>query len=165
MFRFWEKRLKTGIVTEYPEFDKELEEIRKEVKDKIKKYFAGSLAIRMVDSGSCNACEAECNALSNPYYYLERLGIHFVASARHTDVMFLSGVMTVNMYHHAIDCYNQMPSPKWIIGIGDCINDLSVFEKTYAIKGNGLKLEFHIPGCTLSPEDIIRGLLEFLKGI
>ena len=159
MIRFWEKRIKTGIVTENLEFDKELEEI----KDKVKKHFAGSLAIRMVDSGSCNACEAECNALSNPYYDLERLGIHFVASPRHADVLLVSGVMTFNMYHHALDAYNQIPSPKWVITLGDCAKDLGVFEKTYAIKGVDLPVDFHIPGCPPSPKDIIKGFLDFLK--
>jgi len=165
MLRFWEKRIKTGIVTENLEFDKELEEIKKEIKDKVKKHFTGSLAIRMVDSGSCNACEAECNALSNPYYDLERLGIHFVASPRHADVLLVSGVMTFNMYHHALDAYNQMPNPKWVITLGDCAKDLGVFEKTYAIKGVDLPVDFHIPGCPPTPKDIIKGFLEFLKGL
>ena len=39
MIRFWEKRFKTGILTENLEFDKELEKIKKEIKDKVKKYF------------------------------------------------------------------------------------------------------------------------------
>ena len=165
MFRFWQKRLKTGIVTENLEFDKELIKIQNEIKDKIKKHFAGSLAIRMVDSGSCNACEAECNALSNPYYALERLGIHFVASPRHADVLLVSGVNTFNMYHHLHDAYNQMPSPKYVITIGDCAKDLGVFDKTYAIKGVDLKVDYHISGCPPEPVDIIKGLLEFLRNI
>jgi len=165
MFRFWQKRLKTGIVTENLEFDKELIKIQNEIKDKIKKHFAGSLAIRMVDSGSCNACEAECNTLSNPYYALERLGIHFVASPRHADVLLVSGVNTFNMYNHLHDVYNQMPSPKYVITIGDCAKDLGVFDKTYAIKGVDLKVAYHIPGCPPEPVDIIKGLLEFLRNI
>ena len=52
MLRFWNKRLKTGILTEVPEIDKELAALRKSLKDEVKKKFAGSLAIRMVDSGS-----------------------------------------------------------------------------------------------------------------
>lgn len=100
MIRFWQKRTKVGIVTENLEIDIELEIFKKELKSKIAKGFAGSLAIRMVDSGSCNACEAECNALSNPYYDLERLGIYFVASPRHADVLLVSGVDTFNMQHH-----------------------------------------------------------------
>jgi len=165
MLRFWQKRIKTGIVTENLEFDKELEEIKKEIKDKVKKHFKGSLAIRMVDSGSCNACEAECNALSNPYYDLERLGIHFVASPRHADVLLISGVVTMNMYHHLVDAYNQVPSPKWLITLGDCAKDLGVFEKTYAIKGMNLKVDFHIPGCPPTPKEIINGFLDFLRTI
>ena len=80
MMKFWNKRVKLGVLTENPELEDEIKSLQKEIKDKVKKKFAGSLAIRMVDSGSCNACEAECNALSNPYYDLERLGIYFVAS-------------------------------------------------------------------------------------
>jgi Ni,Fe-hydrogenase III small subunit len=163
MIRYWEKRFKSGILTENIELDKEFNAIKKELKKSIKKNFAGSLAIRMVDSGSCNACEAECNALSNPYYDLERLGISFVASPRHADIMLLSGVMTFNMYHHAWDCYEQMPNPKWVIALGDCAKNLSVFEKTYAIKGVDLPIDYTIKGCPPSPKDIILGLLEFLR--
>jgi len=165
MIRFWQKRFKNRILTENLEFDKEILEIQKEIKDKIKKHFAGSLAIRMVDSGSCNACEAECNALSNPYYDLDRLGIHFVASPRHADIMLVSGVMTMNMYHYVWDCYNQMPSPKWVIALGDCMKDLGEFEKTYAIKGNDLKIDYFIKGCPPEPKEIMKGILEFLRTI
>lgn len=168
MLRFWKKRLKTGILTENLELDDELEAIKKELKSEIAKKFAGSLAIRMVDSGSCNACEAECNALSNPYYDLERLGIYFVASPRHADVMLLSGVMTFNMTPHAIETYNQIPSPKWVITVGDCPMMEGVFEQTYAIKApasNYLKVSHHIPGCPPTPSDIIKGMLAFMKKI
>jgi Ni,Fe-hydrogenase III small subunit len=70
----------------------------------------------MVDSGSCNACEAEYNALSNPYYDLEKPRIHFLVSPRHADVIFLN-VMTMSMYYHTMDHYNQMTSPKCVIAI------------------------------------------------
>ncbi len=160
MIRYWGKRFQTTL-----QEDNEIQVIKQELKDLIKKKFGGSLAIRMVDSGSCNACEAECNALSNPYYNLEELGIHFVASPRHADVMFLSGVMTFNMYHHVIDCYNQIPAPKYIIAIGDCVKNLGVFEKTYAIRGNDLPITHYILGCPPSPKEILKGLLEFAKKV
>ncbi len=166
MMRFWQQRIKRGIVTEHPEFDEEIAAIRRQIKDEVKKSFAGSLAIRMVDSGSCNACEAECNALSNPYYDLERLGIHFVASPRHADVMLLSGVLTYNMLPHVLDAWEQIPSPKWLITLGDCPAMQAPFSPTFAIKGPAgehLPVAYHIPGCPPSPEAIMRGLLEFLK--
>ena len=53
-----------------------------------------SLAIRQVDAGSCNGCELEIHALSNPLYDLERFGLHFVASPRHADVLMVTGPVT-----------------------------------------------------------------------
>ena len=168
MIRFWQKRFKSGLKTKHLEFDDEIKQIREELKDKVKKKFAGSLAIRMVDSGSCNACEAECNALSNPYYDLERLGIYFVASPRHADVLLVSGVVTFNMLHHLLDAYKQVPSPKWVISLGSCPLDGGVFEKNFAIKApleKHLKVTHHIEGCPPTPKAIMIGLLEFLKKI
>ena len=56
-----------------------------------------ALAIRHVDAGSCNACELEIHALANPYYNLEGLGIKFVASPRHADMLLVTGPVTRNM--------------------------------------------------------------------
>jgi len=166
MIRFWKHRMQTGILTENTQQDPSIRSLRKEIRDRIKKHFAGSLAIRMVDSGSCNACEAECNALSNPYYDLERLGIYFVASPRHADVLLLSGLMTFNMTPHLLDAYQQMPEPRWVITLGDCPAMAAPFEKTYAINAPAdqhLPIAHHIPGCPPSPEEILRGLLAFLQ--
>ena len=165
MIKFWQRRAKENIATVNLEFDDELAQLKKELKSKINKRFAGSLAIRMVSSGSCNACEAECNALSNPYYDLDRLGIHFVASPRHADVMLLSGAVSVNMYHHVLDAYHQMPQPAYIITLGDCPLLEGVFKENFAIKGAkslNLPMTHHISGCPPEPVDIIKGLLELL---
>ena len=168
MIKFLNKRRKLGILTENIEFEAERKKIEKEIQERVKKSFASSLAIRMVDSGSCNACEAECNALSNPYYNLERLGIYFVASPRHADVMLLSGLMTFNMTPHVKEAYAQIPAPKWVITLGDCPMMEAPFETSYALNApakNHLPITHHIKGCPPTPEDIIRGLLEFLQKI
>ena len=168
MIKFWQKRLHDGIVTENRALEDELKSIKKALKSAVNKKCAGSLAIRMVDSGSCNACEAECNALSNPYYDLERLGIYFVASPRHADVMLLSGLMTFNMTPHVLDAYAQIPAPKWVITLGDCPAMHAPFDKTFAIKApasNHLPVAHHISGCPPEPLEIMKGLLAFLKKI
>ena len=168
MLRFWNKRVKLGTLTQNPELEDEIKVIQKEIKGHVEKKFAGSLAIRMVDSGSCNACEAECNALSNPYYDLERLGIYFVASPRHADVMLLSGVMTFNMQPHVLEAYEQIPEPKWVVTLGDCPVMQAPLEKTFAIEGPAdryLEITHHIAGCPPDPKEIMQGLLEFLKKI
>ena len=56
-----------------------------------------ALAIRQVDAGSCNGCELEIHALNNPYYNIEGLGIKFVASPRHADMLLVTGPVSRNM--------------------------------------------------------------------
>ena len=56
-----------------------------------------ALCIRQVDAGSCNGCELEIHALNNPIYNIEGLGIRFVASPRHADLLLVTGPVSWNM--------------------------------------------------------------------
>jgi len=47
----------------------------------LRKILGRALCIRHVDAGSCNGCELEIQALNNPYYNLEGVGIKFVATS------------------------------------------------------------------------------------
>ncbi len=88
-----------------------------------------SLSIRAVDAGSCNGCELEIHALNNAFYDLERFGLHFVASPRHADVLMVTGPVTRNMAEALQRTYAAMPSPKWVVSIGDCAIDGGCFKK------------------------------------
>ena len=79
-----------------------------------------SLSIRQVDAGSCNGCELEIHALNNAFYDLERLGLRFVASPRHADVLMVTGPVTKNMREALQRTYNATPDPKWVVAVGDC---------------------------------------------
>jgi Ni,Fe-hydrogenase III small subunit len=125
-----------------------------------------SLSIREVDTGSCNACELEINALSNPYYDIERFGLRFVASPRHADVLLATGPVTKNMREALERTYEAMPSPKWVVSAGDCALDGGCFAGSYAVVGGVSKVlpvDLHIPGCPPSPVDLLRGLLQLLE--
>lgn len=93
MLNILQKTLSIGIVTERFKVPKDeaLEQLGIEIKRHIDQAFSGSIAIREVDAGSCNGCELEIHALNNPYYDIERFGIHFVASPRHADVLLVTG--------------------------------------------------------------------------
>ena len=71
-----------------------------------------SLHIRHLDSGSCNGCDWELVALLNPVYDIQRLGIDFVASPRHADVLLVTGVMTRNLTLAALRTYQAMSEPR-----------------------------------------------------
>lgn len=127
-----------------------------------------SLSIREVDAGSCNGCELEINALSNPYYDIERFGLRFVASPRHADVLLATGPVTKNMREALERTYEGMPSPKWVVSAGDCALDGGCFAGSYAVVGGVsqvVPVDLHISGCPPSPLELLRGLLTLLEAI
>src|SRR3972149_4014327 len=117
--------------------------------DKIKNIFGRSLHIREVDAGSCNACEVEVNALSNPIYDIERFGLHIVASPRHADMLLVTGPVTRNMELALLKTYNAAPSPKLVAAMGSCACSGGIFKDTYASLGGVDKfipVDVYIPG-------------------
>ncbi len=167
MFRAFKERIKEGIKSENLELKTDnIEILGKHLKEEIDKYFQGSFAIRAVDGGSCNACEYEMSALSNPYYDIERFGIKFVASPKHADALMITGCLTRNMYRALLKAYENTPHPKFIIAVGDCAFDGGIFKNSYAIL-NGvsdkLPIDIWIKGCPPEPIDIISGILELMK--
>jgi Ni,Fe-hydrogenase III small subunit len=125
-----------------------------------------SLAIREVDAGSCNGCELEIHALNNAFHDIERLGLRFVASPRHADVLLVTGPVTKNMREALERTFCATPDPKWVVAVGDCAADGGVFAGSYAVVGgvsNVVPVDLHIRGCPPSPTAILQGLLALME--
>ena len=121
-----------------------------------------ALAIRHVDAGSCNGCELEIHALDNPYYNLEGLGIRFVASPRHADLLLVTGPVSRNMALALARTYEATPAPKLVVAVGDCGRDGGIFGTSYASCGgvaSVLPVDIVVPGCPPAPIEILRGIL------
>jgi Ni,Fe-hydrogenase III small subunit len=121
-----------------------------------------ALCIRQVDAGSCNACELEIHALGNPYYNIEGLGIKFVASPRHADMLLVTGPVTKNMEAALSQAYEATPDPKLVVAIGECARNGGIFGESYASRGgvaNVIPVDVTVPGCPPPPLDILRGIL------
>ncbi|MGY6276431.1 NADH-quinone oxidoreductase subunit B family protein [Methylomonas sp. MgM2] len=168
MLRLFKKILTTGIVTERikPPKDDELQQLGLEVKRHIDRKFSGSIAIREIDAGSCNGCELEIHALNNPYYDVERFGIHFVASPRHADVLLVTGPVSRHMQTALLRTYQATPDPKWVIAVGDCAACGGEFGVSYASCGavsNVIPVDLVISGCPPAPLVLIKGLLKLMQ--
>ena len=138
------------------------------IQDKVKKLFRGSLAIRMVDAGSDNACEQELVALSNAFYDVERFGVHFVASPRHADMLMVTGPVTRNMQDALIKAYEATPDPKIVVAVGNDAIDGGIFKGSYAVVdgvNKTIPVDYHIPGDPPSPKTILCHLLKILEVI
>lgn len=164
MFGIIKKIITTGVVTEKVKLptDQELESLGIEIKSQLDQFFSGSLAIRQVDAGSCNGCELEIHALNNPYYDIERFGVHFVASPRHADVLLVTGPVSRHMQTALLRTYEATPEPKWVIAVGDCAACGGEFGISYASCGavaNVIPVDVVIPGCPPTPIVLMKGIL------
>jgi Ni,Fe-hydrogenase III small subunit len=158
--------LKKKVTEEKPATDEEVEVIGREMKTAIDAVFGQSLAIRELDTGSDNAAEIEINNLNNPFYDVERFGITFVASPRHADVLMVTGAVTHNMAIAARKTYDAMPSPKFVVAVGDDACDGGIFSGTYAVLGGADKIfpvDLKIPGNPPTPTQILTGLLALMR--
>ncbi len=166
MFRIMKKSLKAGVVTgQYPGTETPAISVSPEAREKAT-CFKQSLAIREVDTGSCNACEMEMNALMNPVYDAERFGIHLAASPRHADALVVTGPVTVNMERALKDVYKHTPDPKIVIALGDCAINCGMFKGSYAVTGpveRHIPVDARIPGCPPRPAEILEALSELRK--
>ena len=169
MLRILGKIQRIGIITEpLPATDEPaLTEIGEQLKAKIGELFGGSLAIREVDAGSCNGCELEIQALNNPWYSIERFGVHFVASPRHADMLLVTGPVSRHMEEALRRTLAATPEPRLVIAVGACGADGGEFGESYASRGavaNVIPVDAVIRGCPPTPLDLMRGILEAVRG-
>jgi Ni,Fe-hydrogenase III small subunit/formate hydrogenlyase subunit 6/NADH:ubiquinone oxidoreductase subunit I len=139
-----------------------VEPLEHRVRQKIHGVLGRSLAIREVDAGSCNGCEIEIGALNNPVYDLDRLGIHFVASPRHADMLLVTGPVTRNMELALLKTYRATPEPKMVVAVGACGIGGGIFGLNYATVGGVnavVPVDVFIPGCPPRPHALLHGIL------
>jgi Ni,Fe-hydrogenase III small subunit len=161
------KIIRTGIVSEpvpapREEF-REANSLRAEqIHHELLKKLGRALAIRQVDAGSCNGCELEIHALNNPYYNIEGLGIKFVASPRHADMLLVTGPVSRNMERALKIAFEATSDPKLVVAVGECGCNGGVFGESYASCGavsNVIPVDVSVPGCPPAPLAILQGIL------
>ena len=136
-------------------------EAQTEVKEAVTAKLGRSLHIRHVDAGSCNACDFEMCALSNPIYDLHRYGIAFVASPRHADMIMVTGVVSRNLEQALRMTYDAMPEPRLVMACGACAAGGETYGSTYAIVGkvaDVVPVDIAVPGCPPRPSAMIVAL-------
>jgi len=154
---------KNGIRTEPVQIDRDAVQVEAgRIQSEVLAILGQALSIRVVDAGSCNGCELEINALGNPYYNIEGLGIKFVASPRHADLLLVTGPVSLNMATALRRTFDATPEPKLVVAVGDCGCDGGIFGESYASLGpvsSVIPVDVVVPGCPPAPIEILRGIL------
>src|SRR3954463_1480382 len=153
---------KVGIASEAPPAPAEDMVIAARLQEKVLRTLGRALTIRHVDAGSCNGCELEIHALANPYYNIEGLGIKFVASPRHADMLLVTGPVSKHMAIALRRTYDAIPEPRLVVAVGDCGCTGGIFGESYASRGrvsNVLPVDVAVPGCPPQPAAILQAIL------
>ena len=139
-----------------------LEALGRQIKERAVRMLGRSLHIRQVDAGSCNGCEIEIVGLNSPIYDLERLGLHFVASPRHADMLLVTGPVTRNMELALKKTYDATPDPRLVVAVGACGCSGGIFGVNYATRGPVdavIPVDVFVPGCPPNPHALLHGIL------
>ena len=153
---------RTGIITEPPPSSDDTLRIADALQVRILEVLGRALCIRAIDAGSCNGCELEIHAVNNAYYNIEGLGIKFVASPRHADLLLVTGPVSRNMEVALKRTYDATPEPKLVVAIGDCGCDGGIFGESYASCGkisNVIPVDVVVSGCPPTPIAVLQGIL------
>ena len=121
-----------------------------------------SVHIRHVDAGSDGGEEWEIQALTNPYYDIQRLGFFFTLSPRHADILLVTGAVTEPMREPLRRAWETVPEPKAVIAAGTdaCSGGLATGTASSAVGVDTLlPVDVYVPGSPPSPIALLNGLL------
>ena len=107
-------------------------------------------------------CAIEMMQTGGPRADLERFGMAPRATPRVSDVIIVSGTLTLKMALRTKLLYDQMPEPRYAISMGSCANCGGLFSPGYAVlKGvdQVVPVDAYVPGCPPRPEALLEGLI------
>ena len=117
------------------------------------------------NAGSCNGCDIEILASLAPKYDLERFGIINTGNPKQSDILLVTGPVTLRSRERLVELYTQMAEPKVVVAVGVCTCTGGVFREMYNVVDGVdryVPVDVYVPGCASSPDQIIDGVVQAL---
>jgi len=124
--------------------------------------------VSIFNASSCNGCDIEILTLVTPKYDIERFGCVWKMSARHVDILIVTGATNGTSKKRLKTVYEQMAPNKKVIAIGSCANSGNVFRFGYNVKQkvrDVIPVDIYVPGCPPRPEAIIDAVVKALASL
>lgn len=90
------------------------------------------------------------------------------ASPRQADLIIIPGTIVSKFAPRMKRVYDQMPEPKFVVGMGSCTISGGPFQHGYnVIKGaeEVIPMDIHVPGCPPRPEALVYGIVKLQERI
>lgn len=117
----------------------------------------------------CTGCGAiELPPAMTSRFDMERLGIQPMVTPRQADILLVTGYVSIKTLKRIILTYEQMGSPKYVIGICSCTVNGGMYWQSYATAkklDEYIPVDLYIAGCMPRPEAVISGLQKLIENI
>lgn len=117
----------------------------------------------------CTGCGAiELPPAMTSRFDMERLGIQPMVTPRQADILLITGYVSIKTLKRVILTYEQMGSPKYVIGICSCTVNGGMYWQSYATAkklDEYMPVDLYIAGCMPRPEAVISGLQQLMENI
>ncbi|MCY3554823.1 MAG: NADH-quinone oxidoreductase subunit B [Gemmatimonadetes bacterium] len=113
-------------------------------------------------------CAIELMATLASRFDLARFGAEAIRfSPRQSDLLIVSGRVSIKMMPVLKKIYDQMPEPKWVISMGACASSGGVFNTYTLVQGvdQYIPVDVYIPGCPPRPENVIQALMKIQEKV
>ena len=113
-------------------------------------------------------CAIELMATLASRFDLARFGAEAIRfSPRQSDLLIVSGRVSIKMMPVLKKIYDQMPEPKWVISMGACASSGGVFNTSTLVQGvdQYIPVDAYIPGCPPRPENVIQALMKIQEKV
>lgn len=110
---------------------------------------------------ACCAVEMIHAAVSR--YDMDRFGILFRASPRHSDLIIIAGTLTNKMAPVLRKLYEQISDPRWMLSMGSCANGGGYYHYSYSVVRGAdriVPVDIYVPGCPPTAEALLYGLIQ-----
>jgi len=121
--------------------------------------------ISLCNMAGCNGCAISCLPLITPKYDVERFGVQLKPSARHANIILVTGPTNEKTKHTLKRIYDQTPKQKKVIAIGNCAISRCVFKDGYNTKqtvDEVVPVDMYVPGCPPITEAILHGIVKLI---
>ena len=111
-------------------------------------------------------CAIEMMATLASKFDLSRFGAEAIRfSPRQSDLLIVSGRISIKMMPVLKKIYDQMPDPKWVLSMGACASTGGVFDTYTLVQGvdGFIPVDIYIPGCPPRPEDLIDAVIQIQR--
>lgn len=146
--------------------DEEQRSVWRQITNRIADYCrARSLFILHYCTG-CGAIELPPTITSR--FDSERLGISPMVTPRQADILLITGYLSIKTLKRVILSYEQMQSPKYVVGLGSCTINGGMYWQSYAtVKRlqDYMPVDLFIAGCMPRPEAVQQGFMTLMADI